>query len=446
MVLKIISRLCLAGILLSNVRSSLYAQETNAIRFERNLSMKEVLSKARKENKFVFIDVMATWCAPCKKMDREVFSDEAVAHLLNENFISIKVQGDSTMEDDAATVKFRKDAKDIDQKYRITSYPTYIFLNPDGVIVEKTGIKRVATPALFKTRAGDLLNGNNSYVTFLQRYAKGERPYDGYAKAISQAKWFEDNVFAKKLGREYIEKYLNNLKVIADFKLEDFEVMGDYLSFSDKKLSTLLYERGAEIDSVIKYAGLSKSVLSIMITKEKINAFIFKDAEFKKPIEGNPDWSKYQASIAERFGEETAAKLILSSKMDFYSKRKDWVEYAVAANEYIQRYAEGKSLIGSMFINNTFYEKVFLHVDDKDILLRSAGLQYKMIIADNLLKNDRRKVLANQIDTYANLLYRGGKTGDAIEWQQKAALMDTVSKNIKVNLEKMKSGKPTWVD
>ena len=446
MVREIISRFCLAGIVLFNVSEGLMAQETSAIRFERNLSMKEILAKAKKEKKFVFIDVMATWCAPCKKMDREVFSDAGVARVLNENFISVKVQADSTADDDAATVRFREDAKEIDRKYRITSYPTYIFLNPDGVVVDKQGIKRVASAELFTKRAGSLLNGQNTYVGFLQRYAKGERPYDGYARAIEQAKWFEDNAFAKKLGREYIERYLNRLDGLEHFTFSDFQVMSDYLSFSDKKLSNLLNERGKEIDSVIKYNGLSKAVLDMMITREKIYPFIYKDEERKIPIGGQPDWARYQASIAERFGKETAEKLILSSKMEFYSKRKEWVEHAVAVNEYIQRYGDSRSLIGSTFVNNTLYEKVFLNVDNKEILLQSAGLQYKLIIADKILKNDRSRLLANQIDTYANLLYRGGKAGDAIEWQQKAALMDTSSKSIRLNLEKMKTGKPTWVN
>ena len=36
--------------------------------------IKAVFQKAREENKLVFIDCYTSWCGPCKKMLKEVFS------------------------------------------------------------------------------------------------------------------------------------------------------------------------------------------------------------------------------------------------------------------------------------------------------------------------------------------------------------------------------------
>ena len=51
---------------------TVFAQE--GIRFEK-IPFKEILAKAKKENKLVFIDAMASWCGPCKMMEKNVHFD-----------------------------------------------------------------------------------------------------------------------------------------------------------------------------------------------------------------------------------------------------------------------------------------------------------------------------------------------------------------------------------
>ncbi len=49
------------------------AQENKGIQFLKDLSWEQILAKAAKENKFVFVDCYATWCVPCKTMDNNVY-------------------------------------------------------------------------------------------------------------------------------------------------------------------------------------------------------------------------------------------------------------------------------------------------------------------------------------------------------------------------------------
>ena len=42
------------------------AQENKGIRFDKSMSWEEVVKKATRENKYIFMDVMATWCGPCQ--------------------------------------------------------------------------------------------------------------------------------------------------------------------------------------------------------------------------------------------------------------------------------------------------------------------------------------------------------------------------------------------
>jgi thioredoxin-related protein len=52
------------------------------------------MARGKFENKRVFIHFFADWCAACKTMEKNTFSDPAVISFLNENFIAVKVDAD----------------------------------------------------------------------------------------------------------------------------------------------------------------------------------------------------------------------------------------------------------------------------------------------------------------------------------------------------------------
>ena len=60
----------------------------------RPLSYTEAIELAAKENKMVFIDFYTTWCGPCKRMSKEVFSQQEVGEYFNRTFISLKLDAE----------------------------------------------------------------------------------------------------------------------------------------------------------------------------------------------------------------------------------------------------------------------------------------------------------------------------------------------------------------
>ena len=85
----------------------------------------EALDKARREDKPILLSVGYAACHWCHVMERESFEDEAIAGLMNELFVSIKVD--------------REERPDLDQIYQLVvqlmgrsgGWPLTVFLTPD---------------------------------------------------------------------------------------------------------------------------------------------------------------------------------------------------------------------------------------------------------------------------------------------------------------------------
>ena len=84
-----------------------------------------ILAQAKAEHKLVFVDAYATWCAPCKLMDKEVFPNSATGLYFNQNFISYKL---NVEKNNGPTVKLL---------YEINVLPTLLFLDAEGNVLEK---------------------------------------------------------------------------------------------------------------------------------------------------------------------------------------------------------------------------------------------------------------------------------------------------------------------
>ena len=79
------------------------------------------LAEAAKAGKWTIIDFAADWCAPCKRLDKETFSDPAVIAAL-EAYVTVRVDGTESVDDVA---------KEMD-RHGVETYPTVVFVSPDG--------------------------------------------------------------------------------------------------------------------------------------------------------------------------------------------------------------------------------------------------------------------------------------------------------------------------
>nr|MBN2278460.1 DUF255 domain-containing protein [candidate division Zixibacteria bacterium] len=96
----------------------------------------EGLKQARAESHHVLINFTTSWCGWCKKMNKTTFMEPEVVDIISKKFVAVKVDGDSKeiLDVDGYKIAERDLAR---SEYRVTGYPAYWFLKPNG---EKLGV------------------------------------------------------------------------------------------------------------------------------------------------------------------------------------------------------------------------------------------------------------------------------------------------------------------
>jgi thiol-disulfide isomerase/thioredoxin len=139
-------------------------------------TFEEAMAKSKEEEKVLFIDAFTTWCAPCKKMSKYVFTEEEVGSFFNKNFINLKLD----MEEQDG-LKFGK-------KYPVSAFPTLIFLDPEGKVLKK--VKGAQQPDALINLGKSALQNFDQSAKYAELYEKGNRDYQTvykYIKALNSA-------------------------------------------------------------------------------------------------------------------------------------------------------------------------------------------------------------------------------------------------------------------
>lgn len=104
-----------AALLLLFAAAPLQAQ----VRFETS-STDAVRELARQQKKLVFIDLYATWCPPCRAMERQVFSQPAVGEFMAQHFVAAKYDVD------------RPTGRKLMDQYGRGAIPLYLVFDTEG--------------------------------------------------------------------------------------------------------------------------------------------------------------------------------------------------------------------------------------------------------------------------------------------------------------------------
>lgn len=238
---------------------SLSAQSAG-INFLHGVTWAEAVTKAKAENKLIFIDFYTQWCGPCMNMAQTVFSLPTVGYYYNHTFVNLKIDAE---EGEGITLA---------KKYGVHSYPTYAFIDPTTENIVHRSSSRQSAEQFIQTGKDATIPTQRSFY-LQEQYAKGNREraflidYIRYNHSIyarnNVQKAFEDLLKngAKLTEPDIWEVYADNIPGITPYLRQ---VSDNYMDFCqrfgkkavDAKLAKeTTYADLAAIEALCDYEG-----------------------------------------------------------------------------------------------------------------------------------------------------------------------------------------------
>lgn len=331
----------------------IYSQEIryDRIDFMENPSWSEVLSIARQTGKVIFFDGYTTWCGPCKKMDKEVFSQPQVANYFNQKFINVKYN----MEDG--------EGPKLKNRYGITAFPTYLFITGSGEVIHKiVGAQTEGNTFLEYSKLATVTG--QSYSDLQIRYRNGERNSDlifSYLKALRMAGEME-----KEKG--IVDDYLRLMTADHFMDASYWGIVKVFLKNPASREFRILLENRKEVSEAIGQKEVDEKIYSVL------DDFIRKNMDFN-------NWN-----LVKKEDGETVIEHI--RHLDF-AERNELLARALVAQHYRNGdYYDFTAVVDAMIDFNLLgnYE------NQPALFIEYAGVINKMAVDAGLLKKALRWV------------------------------------------------------
>jgi len=265
----------------------------------------EALNKATFEGKLIFVDAYTSWCGPCKKMTMQTFPDKSLGDFFNENFINVKLD----MEKGEGT--------SFASKYGVFSYPTLLFIDGNGKIVQREiGFK---TPDILLNIGKKVVNAATDTKAFDDKYES--KDYDvkflaEYAKVLMKN---------KKPYNHIVDEYL--MKQNDKNSREYFDFIYEFTNNYDTRIFNIFVENKARI---IEYQGETNFKKKLMDACSKF--------AYDAGAANTPAILKQADAVVKQNAPESFKSYSLLCKANYALGQKKHKDYASNITKYAKKY------------------------------------------------------------------------------------------------------------
>lgn len=336
---------------------------------------------------------------------------------MNDKFVSLKVQLDTTKNDNEYVKGWYSDAHNIAAQYQVRVFPTYLIFDPEGNIVHRFVGSSPAEEFLANVKKS--VNPETQYYTLLNKYKKGQKDEALLRNLAMAAQAAYDPENAAKISDEYVatQKDLYNE--------ENLNFLKSFTTKSSDRGFEIMLNEADKVDAILG-PGTSASVVHPVIMQEEVYS------HFSREPGAKPDWDKMQAGLSRKYPAH-AEEALAQGKVIWYQFARDWDQYQTAIVDYMNKYGDNISP-GEL---NNYAWTVFQNCPDMKCV--SQALEW----SKRSFKDEQNSMY---IDTYANILYKLGRKDEAITWEQKALELapESEKQGYRDTIDKMKNDEKTW--
>ena len=209
------------------------AQEGKGIQFFKG-TFAQALAKAKAEGKPLFVDFYAVWCGPCKKMEKQIFTQPEVGEYFNKHFVAVQLDAEKPENVDAA------------KTYKVEAFPTLGIFDGEGkaLSINVGYMNAQELMAMAKTAVGEVKGFEQLYKEYRQNPNNLTIQQDLLTLApqflttqdgMDAEKWV---VRVRKIYQAYIEKKMSDNSLI---NRKDYIIIG-YLGGDDEETTYRLVD------------------------------------------------------------------------------------------------------------------------------------------------------------------------------------------------------------
>jgi hypothetical protein len=245
---------------------------------------------------------------------------------------------------------------------------------------------------------------------------------------------------------EIASDYINQLPEKESYTKENIQYLVSFTDTTTDRGFPIFYNHGVQVDAIMG-KGFAHGQ-----AERVINSAEFEPSLKLAELTGTaPDFKHISASITKKYNARYAEETIITGKVK-------WFEYLVNTKKDDQY---RPNLIGSyvtlintfkvdtvasqwLFINNTSYNLIFLHSDER------SQLQAACKWMDHVIKRDTTNYIV--LDTYASVLYKAGEKVLALKWADRALQIAEHNKSVndtkyeKDKIEAMHRNEKIWLE
>lgn len=324
----------------------------------------QLLEKAKKEDKVIFMDAYTTWCGPCKKMARETFTQKSVGEFYNTNFINVKMD----ME--------KGEGIQLAREYKVRAYPSLLFIDGDGKLVHRSvGFHNRDQFLELGSTAAD---PSRRISALDARYENGDRDPDFLYK-YAMTKYDAMDLMYEEVADAY-------MKTQTDWMTENnMNFIFRFANSSDSKLFGYMIENRSLFEKQFGERAMAGKIQNL-ISQELSMA------------EGGDVLGKAK-NVFSKVYPDKADFMYSQFKVAYYGQMNDWDNFAKAAVDHYDNYT-AKSADELNNVAWTFYEEI----ENKKQLKCAVNWSKEAVKMENNYYNN---------DTLAALYYKLGKKGKA---------------------------------